>query len=354
MRPVPRPTEAELDIGIPLFVQQVIDALDDEPGRSPNIDVSAASHGSELSKAGFSVSQVVHSYGDVCQSITDLALDLGARITTKDFRTLNRCLDDAIASAVSEYTKERESALVKHELAFATERLGFLAHELRNLTNTALVAFEVLKTASVGVDGSTSAILGRSLIGLRDLINRSLVEVRLAAEVTHTQEIVMNDFLQEVAASATLEAKARRLHLTVLPADHSVTVDADRQILASVVGNLLHNAIKFTRAESGVVLRLRTSAERVFVEVEDECGGLPDEKVETLFRVFEQRSTDRSGVGLGLAISRDGARACGGEILVRNTPGVGCVFVVDLPRHRRRQRTGNSRRGENGGDRRQV
>ncbi len=162
----------------------------------------------------------------------------------------------------------------------------------------------------------------------------------------------MNDFLQEVAGSATLEAKARRLHLTVLPADPSVTVDADRQILASVVGNLLQNAIKFTRAHTGVVLRLHTSAERVFVEIEDECGGLPDTQVEALFRAFEQKGADRSGVGLGLAISRDGARACGGEILVRNTPGVGCVFVVDLPRPHRKQRSGDARRGQAAGDRR--
>src|SRR6185436_3857776 len=111
----------------------------------------------------------------------------------------------SVASAVPSLSNEGT--------ALATERLGVLSHELRNLTNTALLAFEVLKTASVGVDGSTSAVLGRSLLGLRDLINRSLVEVRLTAKIRHTEHIAMDAFLQEVAASATLEAKSHGLRL---------------------------------------------------------------------------------------------------------------------------------------------
>ena len=62
-----------------------------------------AHHGRELRLQGFTVSQVVHDYGDVCQSITDLAMERDAPISVDDFRTLNRCLDDAIASAVTEY-----------------------------------------------------------------------------------------------------------------------------------------------------------------------------------------------------------------------------------------------------------
>ena len=64
-----------------------------------------------ISLQGFTVSQVVHDYGDVCQSITDLALQLNAPINVEDFRTLNRCLDDAIASAVTEHTDEATSPL---------------------------------------------------------------------------------------------------------------------------------------------------------------------------------------------------------------------------------------------------
>ena len=97
----------------------------------------------------------MHDYGDVCQSITDLAMELNAPISTDDFRTLNRCLDDAIAGAVTEFGRGRTSPASTDEAARGSERLGFLAHELRNLTNTALLAFEALKTGSVGVAGNT-------------------------------------------------------------------------------------------------------------------------------------------------------------------------------------------------------
>jgi nitrogen fixation/metabolism regulation signal transduction histidine kinase len=74
--------------------------------------------------------------------------------------------------------------------------------------------------------------------------------------------------------------------------------------------------------------------DRVAFEIEDECGGLPPGKTEDLFRPFEQRGTDRSGVGLGLAICLKAAKASGGRIHVRDLPGKGCVFSLDLKRTR--------------------
>ena len=109
-------------------------------------------------------------------------------------------------------------------------------------------------------------------------------------------------------------------------------VHADRQILSAVVVNLLQNAFKFTRPQTTVMLRVNASADRVVLEIEDECGGLPDENVEDLFRTFEQRHTIRTGLGLGLAFSRWGAEVNGGRISVRSLPDRGCVFGVDLPR----------------------
>lgn len=72
-------------------------------------------------------------------------------------------------------------------------------------------------------------------------------------------------------------------------------------------------------------------ADRVLIQIEDECGGLPPGEVEHLFRLFEQQGADRTGLGLGLAISRQGVEDSGGVIHVRNLPGRGCVFTVDLP-----------------------
>ena len=111
-----------------------------------------------------------------------------------------------------------------------------------------------------------------------------------------------------------------------------MSIEADRAILAAVVGNLLQNAIKFTRPHTGVTLRVGASAERVLIEVEDECGGLPVENTGELFRPFEQRSADRTGLGLGLAFSRWGVEANHGRIYARNLPERGCVFTIDMPR----------------------
>ena len=93
MRSVPPPSPAELKYGVPCFLDQLVDALQHHLSPNSEIGRSAARHGHDLKLQGFTVSQVVHDYGDVCQSITDLALQLNAPINVEDFRTLNRCTE---------------------------------------------------------------------------------------------------------------------------------------------------------------------------------------------------------------------------------------------------------------------
>jgi signal transduction histidine kinase len=331
-RSIPPPTEAEIDHGVPVFLDQLGDALRFGETTSPEIGRSAIKHGHDLLRQGFTVSQVVHDYGDVCQAITELALELNAPISTDDFRTLNRCLDDAIAGAVTEYGRERNQSGIDGESARGTERLGFFAHELRNLLNTALMAFEVLKTGNVGVGGSTGTVLHRTLMASHSLVTRSLAEVRLTQGIQNREQFRVAGFIEEISLASTLDANARGVRLIVTPVDDALAIAADRQVLAAVVANLLQNAFKFTRPGTTVTLRVGASAERVLIEVQDECGGLPSGDVNELFRPFEQRSADRTGMGLGLAFSRWGAEANEGRIYARNLPGRGCVFTVDLAR----------------------
>jgi signal transduction histidine kinase len=327
------PTRPEMNRGVPLLLEQLRDALRLGLSSSPEIHSSARLHGHDLLLQGYTVSQVVHDYGNVCQSITELAAELSAPISTDDFRTLNSCLDDAIASAVTEYGTVRNQSSIDGESARGTERLGFLAHELRNLTNTAILAFEVLKTGNVGVAGSTGAVLRRSLIAIETLIARSLAEVRLTQGVQNRERFLVSGFIDELAPAATLDANAKGIKLTVMPVEDGVAVEADRQVLAAVTGNLLQNAFKFTRPHTTVTLRVRAGAERVLIEIQDECGGLPEGNTNELFRPFEQRGADRTGVGLGLAFSRWGTEANDGQIYARNLAHhQGCVFTIDLPR----------------------
>ena len=326
------PTETESGHGVPVFLDQLSDTLRRGLLTSPEISRSALQHGHHLLHRGFSVSQVVHDYGDICQAITELAVEMNAPISTDDFRTLNRCLDEAIASAVTEYGRERNQSSTDRESARGTERLGFFAHELRNLLNTAMMAFEVLKTGNVGVTGSTGTVLQRSLMASHALMARSLAEVRLTQGMQNRERFLMAEFIEDIASASALEADARGVRLTVTPVEDGLAIDADRQVLAAVVGNLLQNSFKFTRPRTTVTLRVHASAERVLIEVQDECGGLPNGSVDELFRPFEQRSADRTGVGLGLAFSRWGTEANDGLLYARDIPSHGCVFTVDLPR----------------------
>ena len=117
------------------------------------MDNSAGRHGHDLFLKEFTISQVVHDYGDVCQTITGLAVETNAPISA-DFQTLNRCLDEAIASAVTIYQRDAQQAHAALATLRDQEQLGFLVHELRNLVNTAIVAFEVLQLGNVGVGGT--------------------------------------------------------------------------------------------------------------------------------------------------------------------------------------------------------
>jgi signal transduction histidine kinase len=109
-------------------------------------------------------------------------------------------------------------------------------------------------------------------------------------------------------------------------------VTADPQLLGSAIFNLLQNAFKYTVANGTVVLRVRSDGGAVSIEVEDECGGLPEENAEAFFTPFgERRGKDRTGLGLGLSISRKAVRESGGDIRAHNLPGKGCVFSIELP-----------------------
>jgi hypothetical protein len=129
-RPVPSSTEAEIDHGVPLFLDQLADTLRLRlSSSSPEMSSSAALHGHDLLRQGFTASQVVHDYGDVCQSITELALETDAPISLEDFRMLNRCLDNAIADAITQYGLERNQSTIDGDAVRENERLGFFTLE---------------------------------------------------------------------------------------------------------------------------------------------------------------------------------------------------------------------------------
>jgi signal transduction histidine kinase len=340
LRPSPRLTASDLQDGVPVLIGQLIDLLRSPQRRGQieaatlpvSIGLAAEKHGGALLRRGFSVGEVVHDYGDLCQALTELALEKDEPISVAEFHTFNRCLDSAIADAVDEFGRRRDETVSRKGVQTLNERLGELVHEQRNLLNTAMLAFASIKSGRVAVTGATASIVDRSLDGLRDLIDRALADVRLISGLHARMTLTPIDvILEEVTVAAQLETTARGIVFSVV-IEPALSVQVDRQMLSSAIANLLQNAFKFTRSGGRISLTARVVAKHVLIEVADECGGLPSGQAEELFRPFEQRSGDRSGLGLGLSISRRAVEANGGTLSVRDVPGTGCVFTIELPR----------------------
>ena len=346
-RSAPKEIEAERAYGIPHFLDQLIETLQAEPERSKKISgaadgssksalsemgVSASRHGRELSRQGFTVEQVVRDYGDVCQAITDAAFQYNAQIEVDEFRTLNRCLDNAIADSVTEWAYQNNLANADKKVRSSNDRVDFFVYELRKLIHTATLAVIAIKAGKVGIAGATGAVLDRSLIELRNLLGRSLADLRgTAGSPAHHELISLVNFIAESKISASLDAQSRECKLAVSVVDPRLVVDGDQAMLFSAVGNLLDNAFKFTRDHTEVSLSAYAAGDRIHIDVEDHCGGLPAGGAEKMSLPSTQNGTDEAG--RGLSICRRSVEANNGVLSVRDVPGSGCVFTIDLPRH---------------------
>jgi signal transduction histidine kinase len=349
-RPFRAATEEQLKNGIPHFIDQLGQTLEaDEQGQpidslrisgatgieppgGSEMSVTAAGHGRQLLALGYTVDQVVHDYGDLCQAITDLAAERDAPFSIDEFRTLNRCLDNAIAAAVTEFSVQRDAALERLQSGILNERLGMLVHELRNGLGTATLAVKALETGNLPMSGATGSVLKRSLASLAALVGRALDEVRTKAEAAASAvPFPLDAFVAEAARAAALDARARGCTLDVADVDPELSLVGNRTDLLAALANLLQNAFKFTQPGTEVRLTAEAVDTQVVVRVEDHCGGLGFGFEERMFAPFSKRSGDRTGLGLGLPIARAHVEADCGSLSVENRPGTGCVFTMVFP-----------------------
>ena len=353
-----RTTAAAPKNGLPIFLKQLLHVLEhspnevaqadvdadgmikaanecDEPaiaaaaGRPYDVEVAktAGEHGRELQKQGYTLSHVVHAYGAACQTITEFAIEMDAVITTEEFRALNRCLDTAIAGAVTTFQAEGAAGVSDRE----TQNLGFLAHELRNTLYVVNTSLRLIKGGTVGFAGSVGQVLDRALKRQQELIDRSLAEVRLRVDPkVHKETVLILQLIDQVLVTADAEPRLRNQSLTIDVAP-DVAVEADQYLLHSAVANLVQNAIKYTCVGGTIRIRAHVVGERTIIEVEDQCGGLTPEAVGNLFKPFDQQHRNRDGLGLGLAIARRAILLNDGTIEVESLPGHGCIFRISLP-----------------------
>jgi len=158
-------------------------------------------------------------------------------------------------------------------------------------------------------------------------------------------EVSVGSMLREVVAMLQAAADERHLTLVLVAAPDDEVVWADAVRMRQILLNLVMNAIKYGKQHDGrVTLESVPAQAAVAIHVTDDGDGIPEEKLEAIFDPFVQLpkelSDRRGGVGLGLAISRDLARAMNGDVTVSSIVGNGSRFTLELPRARRQQISG--------------
>jgi hypothetical protein len=166
----PRSDDLETKHGVHVFLREMSEALlaeakrdpaqraQADPPTNPNIAKTAALHGRDLLGLGFSIDEVVHDYGDVCQAVTELAVELDEPVTVAEFHTLNRCLDNAIASAVTARTGDRETGASSKD------------ERHRRLVDASIKLFELLRAGRVATGGSAAMVLRENLEKMRAML----------------------------------------------------------------------------------------------------------------------------------------------------------------------------------------
>lgn len=325
----PEGTEGELAVEFDVVIEEIVGALRKDagipdPSPLPGKSAAASRVGGQRQSRGYAVEKIALHFGTISESVGELGARRGYRFGAQEYRIFNSCIDTAIASALEQYSEQEH----EQQAADTVQRIGFLAHELRNALSSARMAFNLLREGQMGIHSKTGAVLDRGLARLESLVSQTLLAVQLQAGVeVQRRRMKVAALLRDVAETAVPE-RGVQVHISV---DGALEADIDERLLISAVSNLLQNAIKFTRSSGNVILRGRREGDAVLIEVEDECGGLPPGMERTLFEPYVQGGQDRRGLGLGLTITREAVDAHGASLSVRDLPGKGCVFSVRLP-----------------------
>lgn len=322
----------ELVDHVPQFLAQILVALRRDAGSGSaaraELDTTAAGHGEQRLRLGFSLDAVVREYGALQDAIVDTVRAAGSEVRVRELELLSACIVSGIAHAVSEYARQRDAELARH----ANEHFAFIAHELRNPLSTATTAFELLKRSG-GLPHQNRVVdaLERALRETRELVDQTLNTARIASGIElRRRATTLRALFDDAEASVLAEAQAKNVEVR-RGIERDETIFVDPRLVRSALGNLLRNAVKYTEPGGVVELRAHVEPARVVIEIEDSCGGLPPGKVEAAFAPFVRLDAREPGFGLGLAIAKQAADAHGGSVRVQNLPGKGCVFVLELP-----------------------
>lgn len=283
-----------------------------------------ATHGLAYTEAASCVMMVLLAVGGAA---VDRALQRRARAATENARLR------AEAEVARDEAQEANRA--------KSEFLAAMSHELRTPLNAIAGYTDILQ---LGVHGPLNdqqqddlARIQRSQKHLLSLINDVLNFARLeAGKVRITPRPVSTDALMStVEAMMSPQLHARGLRFVRPPRDGDISVYCDPDKAEQVLLNLLSNAVKFTPAGGTIEMQSGVVGSVAQISVRDSGVGIAADKLEVIFEPFVQversLTSPAEGAGLGLAISRDLARAMGGELRVESRVGEGSTFTFELP-----------------------
>lgn len=250
-----------------------------------------------------------------------------------------KAANEEVIAALAEAREARMMA--EHANSAKTMFLRSMSHELRTPLNAITGYSEILELGIRGpVNPAQLQDLGRikrAASYLLRLINDVLTVARLeGARPLELVSIAVNPVLEEVEGLCALQAKAKGVQLTIAPATCESVVTADAERFQQILLNLIINAIKFSTAGDTIAVSCSAESSKVHLRVADTGVGIRPADADRVFEPFVQidrhlTTATQQGVGLGLSISRELARAMGGDLTLESVEGTGSTFTLTLP-----------------------
>lgn len=254
---------------------------------------------------------------------------------------------DALYGAVE--ARLRKAQTVKEQAEGALEDLRanismMLPHELRTPLNGILAYGEILATDPAGLTPEEIADMGQTICqsgrALERLIETFLVYSQLEMVVADKQKVTALRGKHTRSPAALIEKETKRKADEVKRTVDQrfklaqVTVPMSEEYFAKLIGELAHNAFKFSRAGTPVSVELAETPEAVVFSVKDHGRGFEPDQIGKVgaFMQFDRKTHEQQGLGLGLTIARRIAELHGGALSIQSEKGAGTTVTVKLPK----------------------
>jgi signal transduction histidine kinase len=332
IRPLPdaaQITTLELVDHLPKILDELTEILRSwaEKGQVFDRPSTSGKHGVQRFGLGFVIEAVIREYSLLHRCIIEMIHEQGAEVSIYEQRILSDFVFSGIAEAATEYSHQRDTELRRQ----ANEHFAFLAHELRTPLASVQFALGSLHGKDLVRSTPLADVLLRGITRMNDLIEGAL-RLAIAREGVEPQRVHLrvSTLVTDAIAESVVGASDKEIRLEAHGVE-DLEIDADERLMRSAMTNLLSNAVKFSQKGGTVRVRFRKAQDKVVIDVEDACGGLPPGTPEKMFKPFVPVGDDKNGFGLGLAIARQAVESHGGSLGVRNHPGEGCTMTIELP-----------------------